>query len=66
MVPFNFGINFSFHIFVETTKNIDVYLFLFDDMLLITKSKRGRKVCNFCLHHAILTLLIKIIVGFAF
>ncbi|XP_022296980.2 pleckstrin homology domain-containing family G member 7-like isoform X1 [Crassostrea virginica] len=28
---------------IQTTKNIDVYLFLFDDMLLITKSKRGRK-----------------------
>lgn len=30
----------------ETTKNIDVYLFLFDDMILITKTKRGRKVSN--------------------
>lgn len=28
---------------VQTTKNIDVYLFLFDDMILITKTKRGRK-----------------------
>lgn len=32
----------------ETTKNIDVYLFLFDDMILITKTKRGRKVSNWC------------------
>ncbi|XP_061195198.1 pleckstrin homology domain-containing family G member 7-like [Saccostrea echinata] len=28
---------------IQTTKNVDVYLFLFDDLLLITKTKRGRK-----------------------
>lgn len=33
-----------FGLFPENTKMIDVYLFLFDEFLLITKIKRNKKV----------------------
>ena len=33
----------------ENTKNIPAYLFLFDDMLLVTKLRKMKKVCPFLL-----------------
>lgn len=40
--------NFTFFLFSESTRFLDVYLFLFDDFLLVTKTKRNKKVKCCC------------------
>lgn len=41
---YSFQPNVTFSLSPESTRFLDVYLFLFDDFLLITKTKRSRKV----------------------
>ena len=46
-ISFRIRYKYFFSIFVEEKKEKIIYLFLFNDMLLLTKGAKAEKVCNF-------------------